>query len=331
MDADLGEDNEAAVAESQVILFSSPKPRQANTEAVQISAFRSWRRIFPKARILLFGDGETWESFAREEGLELAGPLPVGAEGGEVIRFLFEKTSKLAGDGLAMYLNSDILLDPSALTAVARLESLPGPWLASARRCCLAEWAGPALKEDEEWQRFYRRAREESVWGPACAMDMFLFRGLSFEAMPPFLIGHRGWDNWMIYHARSQNISVIDVSAAMRIIHCDHDYSYAAGNQNFKQRPQARENVNLHLIGGEAKLFHLGHATHELRSGALFPRAGWALMQRNMELWGITHPEHVWWVRILRRILHPVIKKAEKITARHEDWQTRETRIIRDL
>jgi len=331
MDADLGTDNEAAAAESQVIIFSSPKPRQANTEAVQISAFRSWRRIFPKARILLFGDGATWENFAHEEGLELAGPLPVGAEGGEVIRFLFEKTSKLAGDGLAMYLNSDILLDQSALTAVARLESLPGPWLASARRCCLTEWAGPALKQDEEWQRLYQRAREESVWGPACAMDMFLFRGLSFEAMPSFLIGHRGWDNWMIYHARSQNISVIDVSAAMRIIHCDHDYSYAAGNQNFKQRQQARENVNLHLIGGEAKLFHLGHATHELRSGALSPRAGWALRQRNMEFWCITHPEHVWWVRILRRIFHPVIKKVEKITARHEDWQTRDPRIIRDL
>jgi hypothetical protein len=331
MDANLGADNQASCTESQVIIFSSPKPRQANTEAVQISAFRSWRRIFPKARILLFGDGATWESLAREEGLELPGPLPVGSEGGEVIRFLFEKTSQLAGDGLAMYLNSDILLDQSALTAVARLESLPGPWLASARRCCLAEWAGPALKKDEEWQRFYQRVREESVWGPACAMDMFLFRGLSFEAMPLFLIGHRGWDNWMIYHARSQNIPVIDVSAAMRIIHCDHDYSYAKGSDNFEQRPQARENVNLHLIGGEAKLFHLGHATHELRFGTLSPRAGWALRQRNIELWCIMHPEHKWWVRILRRLFHPVIKKAEKITDRHEDWQTRKTGVIRDL
>jgi len=331
MDADLGEDNEASVAESQVILFTSPKPRQANTEGVQISAFRSWRRIFPKARILLFGDGATWESFAREEGLELVCPLPSGAEGGEVIQFLFEKVSVLAGDEIAMYLNSDILLDQSALTAVARLESLPGPWLASARRCCLPEWAGPALKEDEEWQRFYQRAREESVWGPACAMDMFLFRGLSFEAMPPFLIGHGGWDNWMIYHARSQNISVIDVSAAMRIIHYDHDYSYAAGNQNFKQRPQARENVNLHLIGGEAKLFHLGHATHELRFGTVSPRAGWALRHRNMELWRLLHPEHEWWIRILRRLFHPAIKKVEKITTRHEDWQSSDPRIIRDL
>jgi hypothetical protein len=312
-----------------VILFSSPKPRLANTEAVQISAFRSWRHIFPKARILLFGDGETWESFALDEGLELAGPLPLGAEGGEAIRFLFEKTSKLAGEGLAMYLNSDILLDQSAITAVSLLESLPGPWVASARRCCLAEWAGPALKQDEEWQRFYRRAREESIWGPACAMDMFLFRGLSFDAMPPFLIGHRGWDNWMIYYARSQNIPVIDVSADMRVIHCDHDYSYAKGNQNFKQRPQARENINLHLIGGDAKLFHLGHATHELRSGTLSPRAGWALRHRNMELWSLLHPEHEWWVRILKRLFHPAIKKLEKITTQHEDWRRNEPSMTR--
>ena len=324
MDADLGTDNEAAVAESQVIIFSSPKPRQANTEAVQISAFRSWRRTFPKARILLFGDGTTWESFAREVGFEFAGSLPLSSEKGEVIQFSFEKVSKLAGNNLAMYLNSDILLDSSATAAVASLESLPGPWLASARRCCLSQWVGPALEKEEDWHQFYARAREEGVWGEACAMDMFLFRKLSFQAMPAFLIGSRGWDNWMIYHARSQNIQVIDISAAMRVIHCDHDYSYAKGSQNLKQRPRDRENVNLHLLGGEAKLFHLGHATHELRSGALFPRAGWALMQRNMELWCITHPEHVWWVRILRRILHPVIKKVEKSTTQHEDWRRNE-------
>ena len=49
-----------------IVIFTSPKPRNDQTEAVQIAAFRSWRRVFPKARILLFGDGATWESFASE-------------------------------------------------------------------------------------------------------------------------------------------------------------------------------------------------------------------------------------------------------------------------
>lgn len=310
-----------------MILFSSPKPRREDTEAVQISAFRSWRRIFPKARILLFGDGATWESFAREEGLELAGPLPVGAEGGEVIRFLFEKTSKPAGEGMAMYLNSDILLDPSAPAAVASLESLRGPWLASARRCCLAEWAGPALKEDEEWQRFYKRAREESVWGPACAMDMFLFRGISFEAMPPFLIGHRGWDNWMIYNARSQNISVIDVSTAMRIIHCDHDYSYAKGNSAPNLRDGPLEKTNLRLLEGEERLFHLGHVTHELRHGKITKCRGWGPLQRSLEIWQIQHSGQSWWWRPIRRVFHPLLKLWQARTTRTENWNRRSRKI----
>jgi len=313
-----------------VILFSSPKPQRDDTEAVQISAFRSWRRVFPKARILLFGDGATWASFAREEGLELAGPLPLSSENGEVIQFPFEKVSKLAGNNLAMYLNSDILLDSSATAAVASLESLPGPWLASARRSCLTQWVGPALEKEEDWQKFYKRAREERVWGEACAMDMFLFRKLSFQTMPPFLIGHRGWDNWMIYHARCQNISVIDISSAMRVIHCDHDYSYAKGNSVPSRRDGPLEEANLKMLGGEEKLFHLGHATHELRHGKVTKCRGRGTFQRNLEIWQIQHSGQSWWWRPIRRLFHPLLKLWQSSTTRAEDWN-RKGKIISNL
>jgi len=303
-----------------LILFSSPKPRREDTEAVQISAFRSWRRIFPKSRILLFGDGVTWDTFAREEGLELAGPLPLGTEGGEVIQFLFEKVSVLAGDGMAMYLNSDIFLDLSAPAAVASLESLRGPWLASARRCCLSQWAGPVLEKEVNWKMFYARARKEGVWGEACAMDMFLFRKLSFQTMPAFLIGHMGWDNWMVYHARSQNIPVIDISKAMRLIHCAHDYSYAKGNSAPSRRDGPLEEANLKMLGGEEKLFHLGHATHELNHGKVGQRRGWSPLQRNLELWQTQHQEQSWWWRPIRRIFHPILKLWQRSTTRAEDW-----------
>jgi len=312
-----------------MILFSSPKPRRDDTEAVQISAFRSWRRVFPKARILLFGDGATWEDFAREVGFELAGSLPLSSEKGEVIQFPFEKVSKLAGNGLAMYLNSDILLDPSAHATAISLEYLPGPWLASARRCCLSQWVGPALAKENEWKEFYKRARETGVWGEACAMDVFLFRGLSFEAMPPFLIGHRGWDNWMIYNARNQNIPVIDISMTMRAIHCDHDYSYAKGNSAPNLRDGPLEKTNLRLLGGEERLFHLGHATHELSHGTVRPCRSWGSLQRSMELWQIQHPGQKWWWRPVRRFFHPLIKRWQMITTREENWNCKPERVPR--
>lgn len=104
-----------------------------------------------------------------------------------------------------------------------------------------------------------------------------------------------------------------------------------------KRKPETQanapggENISLHLIEEDAKLFHLGYAAHKPRSGTLLPRAGRVLRRRNMKLWCVMHPQHQWWVRILRRIFHPVIKRVEKITARHEDWQGRDPRIIRDL
>ena len=45
--------------EIQVILSSSPKPRRADTDAVQVSALRRWRRMFPSASITGTGVGES--------------------------------------------------------------------------------------------------------------------------------------------------------------------------------------------------------------------------------------------------------------------------------
>lgn len=63
------------------ILFSSPKPRRADNETVQRAAFHSWRRAFPQARILLFGDTDSWRDDMAAQGMEAGGSL-APAEGG---------------------------------------------------------------------------------------------------------------------------------------------------------------------------------------------------------------------------------------------------------
>ena len=257
-----------------IVIFTSPKPRNDQTEAVQIAAFRSWRRAFPNATILLFGDVASWNEEIESLVMEAAGPLVKGMAGGELIRDMFQDASKRGVGQLLLYLNSDILLDDSAADVVEKIQDRPGPWLGSARRWCLPKWSDVAPASELEWSIFFSRAEKSGRWGEACALDMFLFCGLSFERMPPFFIGHRGWDNWMIYHARSQNISVIDISAAMRVIHCDHDYSYAKGNSAPSRRDGPLEEANLKMLGGEERLFHLGYATHEWLEGIVQPRRG---------------------------------------------------------
>ena len=312
-----------------IVIFTSPKPCTDQTEAVQIAAFRSWRRAFPNATILLFGDVASWNEEIESLVMEDAGPLVKGMAGGELIRGMFQDASKRGVGQLLLYLNSDILLDDSAADVVEKIQDRPGPWLGSARRWCLPKWSDVAPASELEWSIFFSRAEKSGRWGEACALDIFLFCGLSFERMPSFFIGHRGWDNWMIYHARSQNISVIDISAAMRVIHCDHDYSYAKGNSAPSRRDGPLEEANLKMLGGEERLFHLGYATHEWLEGIVQPRRGWGMMQRSMELWQIQHPGQRWWWRPVRRFFHPLIKRWQMITTREEDWNWNSGRVPR--
>ena len=312
-----------------MILITSPKPRNDQTEAVQIAAFRSWRRAFPNAAILLYGDVASWKEEMDSLVMQAAGPLIKGMAGGEVIRDMFQDASKRAAGELLLYLNSDILLDDSAVKVVEKLRARPGPWLGSARRWCLPKWSDVVPESELEWRSFFSSAEKSGRWGEACALDMFLFRGLSFERMPPFFIGHRGWDNWMIFHARSNRVPVIDLADEMRVIHCDHDYSYAKGNSAPSRRDGPLEEANLKKLGGEERLFHLGHATHELSHGKITQCRGWGPLQRNMELWQIQHPGQSWWWTPLQRIFHPLIKKWQLRTTREEDWNWNSGRVPR--
>jgi hypothetical protein len=263
----------------------------------------------------------------KEGSGEPVGPLAPSDGGGEVIRGMFQSAAQRAAGGMLLYLNSDILLDDSGAATVRELGALRGSWLGSAPRWCLPPWSGEPPDREEEWQSFFKRAQQVGRWGEACALDLFLIRGLSFASMPPFFIGHRGWDNWMILHARQLGVPVLDLSRGIRVIHCDHDYSYAKGNSAPSRRDGLLEDANLRMLGGEERLCHLGHATHEWRKGAVRACQGWGILQRNMELWQIRNPGQSWWWRPLRRLFHPLLKAWQARTTREEDWNISPERI----
>jgi hypothetical protein len=168
-----------------LLILASPKPCNPQTEKVQTAAFCSWRRAFPKATILLFGDTGSWRAEMVRSGLEAAGPLDPGEAGGELICGMFQAAARRAGGEMILYLNSDILLDDSGAATVRELGALRGSWLGSARRWCLPPWSGEPPDREEEWQSFFKRAQQVGRWGEACALDLFLIRGLSFASMPP--------------------------------------------------------------------------------------------------------------------------------------------------
>jgi hypothetical protein len=302
-----------------VIIFSSPKPFSSATTPVQLSAMRSWRLACPSAKIFLFGDLTSLQPICNDEGWLYGGSLPLTDTGGEVLSSMFADMTQRYPAEILLYLNSDIFLELSFMDAVSGLEHLPGPWLASCRRWCLAEWEGVA-RQEQELLKFLDSVKSCGHYGPASALDLFLFRGLDLGNMPPFRIGHAGWDNWMIYHSRMQGIQVIDLSRTIRACHCWHDYRYARGNTSPEIRNGILEEENARILKRDNRRFHLGHATHEWVGGRCVGRQGTAFRHRQFETWIEKNPRHQIWVRPLRRLLHPWIKRLEKRTSQEEDW-----------
>ena len=83
--------------------------------------------------------------------------------------------------------------------------------------------------------------------------------------MPPLLVGHCYWDNWMIWKALSSKVSVLDASRFLMPIHQNHGYSAAFGR--IKGVPtDALSRVNLELIGGQGHIRHIKSSTHTITS-----------------------------------------------------------------
>jgi len=305
-----------------LIIFSHPKPFRPDTIPVQTLAFRSWREAFPHARIILFGSEMGTEKVCLDLGLEYGGPVRVEPESGAaLVSDIFQKIASKQGS-LNMFLNSDIILGERTARILTGLPSQPGPWIASGRRYCLSpfeeecsdlECSDLAKRLDPIWASHPR-------WGHKTALDYFVWKDMDFTSMPDFVIGHCAWDNWMVWFARMRNVPVYDLSREFPAFHFDHDYSYSRGNSSQTGPAGFLEAHNLSLLGNKAKRFHLGHATHEAWPEGIKPRRGFAVWQREFEIFRLRKPAWEIPIRYFRQIFHPLIRFWERATDRVEDW-----------
>ena len=102
--------------------------------------------------------------------------------------------------------------------------------------------------------------QQDAYW-----IDFFLFSKGVYSDMPPLLVGHCYWDNWMIWKALSSRVSVLDASRFLIPVHQNHGYNAAFGR--IKGVPtDGLSMVNLELIGGRRHIRHIKSSTHAITS-----------------------------------------------------------------
>jgi len=286
-------------------IFTAPKPfLNPHVINIQRNAIRCWQML-PGVEVLVVGDEPGIASSAAELGARHLPGVVCNALGTPLISSIFNLAQQAASSPLLVYANADMLFTQDLLDAAQQLQAQARHFLMVGQRWDLD--VPLPLEYSADWQDELRRiVHSQGHLHRTAGSDYFLFpRGL-FTEIPGFAVGRAGWDNWMIYHARTQGWPVIDATSSILAIHQNHDYSHLPGGQPHYNLPESNENTA--LAGGAVNLYTLLDTNRQLINGKISPPQFTLLrFLRQMELYlspapGQKNVMRRWLARRLRRL-----------------------------
>lgn len=245
--------------------FTTAKPFVGHSGIIQRNALKSWKLLRPDIEVLLFGDDEGAARVAEELGLKHEPHVERNEYGTKRLDAMFARAKSIARHDLLCYINCDIVLMKDFPAALGRVSAAHKRFLMIGRRWDLN--VTEAIKFDEDgWdERLRGLAQEQGVQRGADAVDYFAFPRGFFREIPPLVVGRVWWDHWLVWKARRDKGTVIDVSQIVTAIHQNHDYGYhPKGAKGVWNDEQALRNYE--LAGGRRHLFTIDDATRVLEA-----------------------------------------------------------------
>jgi hypothetical protein len=252
-----------------ITFFATPKPFRGHIATIQRNAIQSWLRLDPEVEILLLGPEEGAAETASELGLRYEHDVPRNEFGTVLLSGLFDRAQQMARHEMVCFVNCDIIFTGDFLTAIHTISARHDYFLMVGRRWDLPVTA-PVDFTAPRWADALRAAAlREGRQRPPQWVDYFAFRrGFLMGKIPPFAVGRPGYDNWLIWRARSLGISVVDASHDVIAIHQNHDYSHhPGGEKGVWEGQEARRNTA--LLGGWSHFCTVEDAAHRLVAGRL--------------------------------------------------------------
>lgn len=252
------------------------KPFKGHTKTIVSNALNSWTRLSPKCEIILFSEQTELLEFASFLGIKCVSEMKKNDSGTPLLSYVFKRSKDMALNNVLAYVNSDIILT-SDFTEV--IQTIDGPvFLLNGRRWDLDVGHGIDFQNSNWEKQLIEQVRTNGHLRGYSAIDYFVFpRSLPIE-LPDFAVGIVGWDNWLVFKAKSLQIPIIDCTESINAIHQNHDYSHSCFANEKRQRvegPEMKENIR--LAGGFANMLTIREADWILSKQALrkptFPRS----------------------------------------------------------
>lgn len=252
-----------------ITLFSTPKPFLTLIDVIQRNAIKSWQLLHPDIEILLIGDDQGAAEVCQELGIQHVKDVQRNRNGTKYLASIYDRAHEVARHDLLCHVNCDILLMSDFRSAVESMSKAHGRFLLSGRRWDV-DIREPWDFERPDWdERLRKLARQTNRQRPAQWIDYFVFsKGLYYHQVPHFVIGRPGWDNWLLWFARSSGATVVDASWMVCAVHQNHDYGYHPdGEKGVWEGEEAQQNYQ--LLEGHRKFRTLENATHLLQTDGL--------------------------------------------------------------
>ncbi len=288
-----------------ITIFTAPKPfSHPHISLIQRNAILSWQHLGDDVNVVMIGDEPGVADFAAEQGIQHLPDVARNPSGTPLVSSLFSTARQISTSPLLAYVNADILLTPPFVTAASQVYCQVKQFLIVGQRYDL-DLQQP-LEFNSGWDlRLLADGQTRGHLHPPAGSDYFIFPRSCFTDLLGFAIGRAGWDNWMIYHARSQHIPVVDASASIMVIHQDHDYSHLPNGQAHYRLPELSE--NLRLAGGQRVVFTLKDADYTLEHDQLqkIPLRSGKLL-REIEIFPLVQLHSMALAHVFFSVFHPV-------------------------
>ena len=276
--------------------FSTPKPFIGHLDIIQRNALQSWQQVDSDVEILLFGDDPGAAQICAELGIRHIPNVSKNRYGTKYLASIYDQAQELARHDLLCHVNCDILLSEDFSRAIQIVRQKCSPFLMAGRRWDV-DIREPLDFSQSDWcSKIMELALRTNRQRPPQWIDYFVFRrGLFYKQIPEFVIGRPGWDNWLLWYARTSGAELVDASAVIRAVHQNHDYSYhPEGEKGVWEGEEAQENYK--LLEGHKKFRTLENATHLLRQDGMHPNYRHWLVQLKRNSYDIFSRA---WFRIL--------------------------------
>ena len=260
-------------------IFTTPKAFRGHINVIQRNALKSWTLLGPDVEVILFGDEEGAAEVCRELGLRHEPGVERSASGTKYVRSIFGRAQEMARHDVVAYVNCDIVLTEDFARGVTRISEqfkASGKFLMVGRRWD-TDLTAPINFSASDWAKRARtQALEQNHQQSQDWIDYFVFtRGL-YDEIPALVIGRVGWDNWLVWKARSEGVPVVDATNSVVAIHQNHDYGYhPQGKQGVWQDEEAQRNYE--LAGGVRHIYSIADATHRLTERGVETNPGYRL------------------------------------------------------